>query len=94
MVSRAMTVSDKIMSKAPLGALKFLRRAIKTWYFATENTLRQLKVMFVHAKGTKILLWALQITSKDVQVLDHIMSVDIPLHSNQVGNILDLGNFS
>lgn len=37
--------------KGSFGALTCLRKMLKTWYFATEETMRRLKVMFVHARG-------------------------------------------
>lgn len=43
--------------------------------------------------GTKVHLWTLEMPSKDVQVLDHMVSVDVLLNNNQVDKILDLGNF-
>lgn len=37
--------------KGTFGALTFLRRIIKSYYYATEDTLRKLRVLFVHARG-------------------------------------------
>lgn len=42
-------VSDHV--KGLFGALTFLRNILKTYYYATEDTLLELKVIFVHAKG-------------------------------------------
>lgn len=43
--------------KGAFEILTFLRKILKTWYLATEDIMRQLKVVFVHARGkTSILI--------------------------------------
>ncbi|CAO3694236.1 unnamed protein product [Rhizopus stolonifer] len=39
--------------KGSFGALTFLRRILKTWYFANVDTVRALKVFFIHAREKK-----------------------------------------
>lgn len=41
--------------KGAFGCLTFLRRILKTYYYATEDSMRMLKVLFVHARGKKFL---------------------------------------
>jgi hypothetical protein len=37
--------------KCSFGALTFFRKILKTWNFATDETMTKLKVVFVHARG-------------------------------------------
>lgn len=43
--------------------------------------------------GAKIHLWTLEIPTKDIQVLDYVISTEVPLKASDTQKILDLGNF-
>ncbi|KAI8973187.1 hypothetical protein BDF20DRAFT_837154 [Mycotypha africana] len=79
--------------KGSFGALMFLRKILKTCFYATEDMLCELKVLFVHARSKRIHLWSLEMPAKDVQVLEHLSYTDIPTNVSQVDKILNLGNF-
>ncbi|KAI7906702.1 uncharacterized protein BX663DRAFT_497367 [Cokeromyces recurvatus] len=78
--------------KGLFGVLMFLRRILKSCFYATEDTLRELKVIFVHARGKHTHLWSLETPAKDVQVLEHLSYSDIPTDVSQVDKIFNLGN--
>lgn len=42
--------------KGSFGALTFLRNILKKFYFASESTMHELRVLFVHARGKTTLL--------------------------------------
>ncbi|KAI8094180.1 hypothetical protein BDF21DRAFT_408157 [Thamnidium elegans] len=78
--------------KGSFGALTFLRKILKTWYFANVDTVRALKVFFIHARGKRVHLWSLEMSMKEVQVMGHITSSEIPVNATDAGKVLDLGN--
>lgn len=79
--------------KGSFGALMLLRRILRTYFFATEDALRDLRVLYIHARGKRIHLWSLEMPAKDVQVLEHLGYADIPTDVSQTDRILHLGNF-
>ncbi|KAL7314614.1 hypothetical protein PS15m_012332 [Mucor circinelloides] len=80
-------------AKGSFGALTFLRKIIKTYFYATEDMLHKLKVVFVHPRGKRIHLWSLEMPTKDVQVLEHLAYTELPTDVSQIDKILSLGNF-
>ncbi|CEG74703.1 hypothetical protein RMATCC62417_09871 [Rhizopus microsporus] len=79
--------------KGSFGALTFMRKILKTWCFAKEDTLCKLKVFFIHARGKKMHLWALEMPALEVQV-EHLVSSEILLKASEAGGILDVGNLA
>ncbi|KAI8367008.1 hypothetical protein EDC96DRAFT_544047 [Choanephora cucurbitarum] len=79
--------------KGSFGTLIFLRKILRTFYFATESTLHELMVLFGHARGKRIHLCSLEMPAQDVQVLEHLSYADIPTDASQIDKIIDLGNF-
>ncbi|KAI9475606.1 MAG: hypothetical protein EXX96DRAFT_609537 [Benjaminiella poitrasii] len=55
----------------------------KDHFNATEETLLELKVIFVHARGKRIHMWSLEMPVKDVQVLKHLTYADTPTDTSQ-----------
>ncbi|KAI9336595.1 hypothetical protein BD770DRAFT_332082 [Pilaira anomala] len=78
--------------KGSFGALTFIRKLLKTWYFANVDTVLSLKVFFIHVREKKIHLWSLETSMQDVQVLENIISSEIPINAAEAGKMLDFGN--
>ncbi|KAI8885577.1 hypothetical protein K501DRAFT_270678 [Backusella circina FSU 941] len=58
-----------------------------------DNRFGQDHVKALKILGTKVHLWTLEIPSNDIQILEHVISSEIPLDHTEVGKIFDLGNF-
>lgn len=78
--------------KGSFGALTCLRKMLKTWYFVQFKCHNNIKYTLYNL-GAKIHLWTLEIPTKDIQVLDYVISTEVPLKASDTQKILDLGNF-
>lgn len=65
--------------------MKILSLAVTPIYDGTKQT-------FLKKLGKHVHLWSLEMPTKNVQVLEHLLYTKIPEDNSDVANILGLGN--
>ncbi|KAI8350632.1 hypothetical protein EDC96DRAFT_448230 [Choanephora cucurbitarum] len=80
--------------KGAFALLSMIKAIYKKYRFATKETTVELRVHFVHARGTKMHLWSLEAPFENTFVMQRVASTEIPAIASDSSSILSLGNFA
>ncbi|OBZ82077.1 hypothetical protein A0J61_09872 [Choanephora cucurbitarum] len=80
--------------KGAFALLSMIKAIYKKYRFATKETAVELRVHFVHARGTKMHLWSLEAPFENTFVIQRVASTEIPATASDSSSILSLCSFA